>query len=252
MVEQKNNNRSHFGFRDVSELEKTELVKNVFNSVADQYDFMNDLMSFGLHRIWKNIAIMHSGVKKGHKVLDVAAGSGDLTQRLIERVGEEGRVVSVDISQPMLNKSIRHMVDKGYIKNVDYTLCNAETLPFQDQYFDCVSISFGLRNIARISSSLRSMFRILRPGGKILILEFSQPSSKTLKRIYDQYSFSIIPRLGRAVTGDEESYRYLVESIRRHPNQDKLKNMMKDVGFEDVSYINLTGGIVSIHFGFRY
>ncbi|MBL09557.1 MAG: bifunctional demethylmenaquinone methyltransferase/2-methoxy-6-polyprenyl-1,4-benzoquinol methylase UbiE [Acidiferrobacteraceae bacterium] len=252
MVEQKNNKRSHFGFREVSEPTKTELVKNVFNSVVDQYDFMNDLMSFGLHRIWKNFAIMHSGVKKGHKVLDVAAGSGDLTQRLIERVGEEGRVVSVDISQPMLSKGIRQMIDKGYIKNVDYTLCNAESLPFQDQHFDCVSISFGLRNITRISSSLRSMFRVLRPGGKILILEFSEPSSKTLKRIYDQYSFSVIPRLGRAVTGDEESYRYLVESIRRHPNQDKLKNMMKDVGFEDVGYINLTGGIVSIHFGFRY
>lgn len=252
MVEQKDNKRSHFGFREVSELEKTELVKNVFSSVVDQYDFMNDLMSFGLHRMWKDIAIIHSGVKKGHKVLDVAAGSGDLTQRLIERVGKGGRVVSVDISQPMLAKGMRQMVDKGYIENVDYTLCNAETLPFRDQYFDCVSISFGLRNITRISSSLRSMFRVLRPGGRVLILEFSKPPSKMLKRIYDQYSFSIIPRLGRAVTGDEESYRYLVESIQRHPDQDELKNMMQDVGFEDVNYTNLTGGIVSIHFGFRY
>tara|TARA_Y100000588_G_scaffold366376_1_gene432014 strand:+ start:29 stop:787 length:759 start_codon:yes stop_codon:yes gene_type:complete len=252
MAEQKENNKSYFGFREVSELEKTKLVKSVFSSVVDQYDLMNDLMSFGLHRIWKNIAITQSGVRKGHKVLDVAAGSGDLTKRLIERVGEGGRVVSVDISQPMLAKGMRQMVDKGHIKNVDYTLCNAEKLPFQDQYFDCVSIGFGLRNISRISSSLRSMFRVLKPGGRILILEFSEPSSKTLKQIYDQYSFSIIPRLGRAVASDEESYRYLVESIRRHPNQDKLKNMMKDVGFEDVTYTNLTGGIVCIHLGFRY
>tara|TARA_B100000029_G_C17431823_1_gene908159 strand:- start:257 stop:1015 length:759 start_codon:yes stop_codon:yes gene_type:complete len=252
MAEQKKNNKSYFGFREVSELEKTKLVKSVFSSVVDQYDLMNDLMSFGLHRIWKNIAITQSGVRKGHKVLDVAAGSGDLTKRLIERVGEGGRVVSVDISQPMLAKGMRQMVDKGYIKNVDYTLCNAEKLPFKDQYFDCVSIGFGLRNISRISSSLRSMFRVLKPGGRILILEFSEPSSKTLKQIYDQYSFSIIPRLGRAVASDEESYRYLVESIRRHPNQDKLKNMMKDVGFEDVTYTNLTGGIVCIHLGFRY
>jgi demethylmenaquinone methyltransferase/2-methoxy-6-polyprenyl-1,4-benzoquinol methylase len=243
---------SDFGFRKVSEEEKTVLVKGVFRSVAERYDLMNDLMSFGMHRLWKDFAVFHSGVRKGHAVLDVAAGSGDLSHRFIKRVGNEGSVVSVDISHPMLKKGKDRMIDKGIIKNIAYVLSNAENLPFADEQFDCISIGFGLRNVTRIQSALCSMFQVLRPGGRILVLEFSKPSFKVLSHLYDRYSFSIIPRIGRAVTGDEISYRYLVESIRRHPDQERLKKMMVDAGFEDVEYRNLTGGIVALHVGFRY
>jgi len=252
MAFEQENKTSHFGFRQVSETEKTSLVKDVFRSVADRYDLMNDLMSVGLHRVWKDIAISHSGVRKGQTVLDLAAGSGDLTHRLVKRVGEEGRIVSFDISQPMLKKCKRRMIDSGLINNIAYVLGNAENLPFESRQFDCITIGFGLRNVARIESTLGAMFRVLRPGGRILVLEFSQPASQLLARIYNQYSFSVIPKIGRVIAGDENSYRYLVESIRRHPNQEQLQNMMTSAGFEDVKYLNLTGGIVALHVGFRY
>ena len=213
---------------------------------------MNDLMSFGAHRLWKEFAVLRSGVRRGHTVLDVAAGSCDLTGRFVKRVGHEGRVVAVDVSRPMLQRGKSRMIDAGMIRNVAYVLSDAQNLAFADQQFDCVSIGFGLRNVTRIESALGSMFKMLRPGGRIVVLEFSHPSSKFLSRLYDRYSFSVIPRIGRAVTGDERSYRYLVESIRQHPNQEALRKMMGEAGFEDVYYHNLSGGVVALHVGFRY
>ena len=246
------NRRVHFGFRDVSEEEKKSLVGDVFRSVANRYDLMNDLMSFGAHRLWKDFAVGRSGVRRGQTVLDVAAGSCDLTHRFVKRVGPEGKVVAVDVSRPMLQRGKSRMIDTGMIRNVAYVLSDAQNLAFADQQFDCVSIGFGLRNVTRIQSALVSMFRMLRPGGRIVVLEFSHPPSKYLSRLYDRYSFSVIPRIGRAVTGDERSYRYLVESIRRHPDQEALRKMMGESGFEDVHYHNLSGGVVALHVGFRY
>lgn len=252
MDPEKTNRRAHFGFRDVSEEEKTSLVEDVFRSVATRYDLMNDLMSLGAHRLWKDFAVGRSGVRRGQTVLDVAAGSCDLTHRFVKRVGREGRVVAVDVSRPMLQRGKSRMIDAGMIRNVAYVLSDAQNLAFADQQFDCVSIGFGLRNVTRIQSALGSMFRMLRPGGRIVVLEFSHPSSKFLSRLYDRYSFSVIPRIGRAVTGDERSYRYLVESIRQHPDQEALRKMMAEAGFEDVYYHNLSGGVVALHVGFRY
>ena len=248
----KTNKSTHFGFRDVSEEEKTSLVEDVFRSVATRYDLMNDLMSVGAHRLWKDFAVGRSGVRRGQTVLDVAAGSCDLTHRFVKQVGHEGRVVAVDVSRHMLQRGKSRMIDKGMIRNVAYVLTDAENLAFADQQFDCVSIGFGLRNVTRIQSALGSMFRMLRPGGRIVVLEFSQPSTKFLSRLYDRYSFSVIPRIGRVVTGDERSYRYLVESIRQHPDQEALRKMMGEAGFEDVYYHNLSGGVVALHVGFRY
>jgi demethylmenaquinone methyltransferase/2-methoxy-6-polyprenyl-1,4-benzoquinol methylase len=252
MDPEKTNRSAHFGFRDVSEEEKTLLVGDVFRSVATRYDLMNDLMSFGAHRLWKDFAVGRSGVRRGQIVLDVAAGSCDLTHRFVKRVGYEGRVVAVDVSRPMLQRGKSRLIDTGMIRNVAYVFSDAESLAFADQQFDCVSIGFGLRNVTRIQSALGSMFRMLRPGGRIVVLEFSHPTSKFLSRLYDQFSFSVIPRIGRVVTGDERSYRYLVESIRQHPDQETLRKMMEKAGFEDVYYHNLSGGVVALHVGFRY
>jgi demethylmenaquinone methyltransferase/2-methoxy-6-polyprenyl-1,4-benzoquinol methylase len=252
MDSEKTNSSAHFGSRSVSEKEKTSLVEDVFRSVATRYDLMNDVMSLGVHRLWKDFAVGRSGVRRGQVVLDVAAGSCDLTHRFVKRVGDEGRVVAVDVSRPMLQRGKSRMIDTGMIRNVSYVLSNAENLAFDDQQFDCVSIGFGLRNVTRIQSALGSMFRMLRPGGRILVLEFSHPSSKLLSHFYDRYSFSVIPRIGRVITGDERSYRYLVESIRQHPDQETLRKLMGEAGFEDVYYHNLSGGIVALHVGFRY
>ena len=252
MESEKTNKRAHFGVRHVPEEEKKSLVQGVFRSGATRYDLMNDLMSLGTHRLWKDFAVSRSGVRRGQTVLDVAAGSCDLTHRFVERVGHEGRVVAVDVSRPMLHRGKSRMIDAGMIRNVAYVLSDAQNLAFADQQFDCVSIGFGLRNVTRIESALGSMFQMLRPGGRIVVLEFSHPSSKFMSRLYDRYSFSVIPRIGRAVTGDERSYRYLVESIRQHPNQEALRKMMGEAGFEDVYYHNLSGGVVALHVGFRY
>ncbi|MCY4148034.1 MAG: bifunctional demethylmenaquinone methyltransferase/2-methoxy-6-polyprenyl-1,4-benzoquinol methylase UbiE [Gammaproteobacteria bacterium] len=246
------NNPAHFGYRSVNESEKTRLVSEVFSSVAGRYDLMNDLMSFGLHRIWKSFAVMQSGLRKGDHALDVAAGSGDLAIQFARRVGEPGEVVLTDINPDMLELGRQNMVDHGHLRNVRYVLADAENLPFEDHSFDCVSISFGLRNITRKELALKSMRRVLKPGGKLMVLEFSEPTSRQLKRIYDQYSFKVIPRIGQWVANDASSYRYLVESIRRHPDQLSLKSMMENAGMDSVRIHNLAGGIVALHTATRY
>jgi demethylmenaquinone methyltransferase / 2-methoxy-6-polyprenyl-1,4-benzoquinol methylase len=247
-----NEGSTHFGFREVASAQKADKVGEVFTSVAGRYDLMNDLMSLGSHRLWKDFAVARSGVRAGHHVLDVAAGSGDMTRRFAKYVGASGRVVMTDINQSMLECGRARLLDQGIGPNIDLLLADAETLPFAPHRFDCVSIAFGLRNVTRIPKALTSMTSMLKPGGRVLILEFSHPTSDLLSRVYDLFSFSVIPPLGRMVTGDEPSYRYLVESIRRHPNQDTLSEMMVDAGLEDVEYHNLSGGIVAVHTGFRY
>ncbi len=246
------NKQAHFGFRSVSESEKTRLVGEVFSSVAERYDLMNDLMSFGLHRIWKHFTAQQSGLGMGDRALDVAAGSGDLAIHFVRQVGTEGEVILTDINQDMLELGRRNMVNHGYLKNARYVLADAENLPFENKYFDCVSISFGLRNITRKEQALKSMRRVLKPGGKLMILEFSEPANLKLRHLYDQYSFKIIPNIGRWVANDAPSYRYLVESIRRHPNQTSLKSMMMNTGLDSVRIHNLAGGIVALHTATRY
>ncbi len=244
--------RTHFGFREVPEVEKADLVGRVFDSVADRYDLMNDLMSFGAHRAWKRYTVMRSGVRPGQRVLDVAAGSGDLAARFAARLGASGHLIVTDINAAMLARGRARLVDAGQVANVQFVRADAERLPFSDNYFDCVSIGFGLRNVTHQERALGSMFRCLRPGGRLLVLEFAAPTSRILARLYDAYSFSVLPRLGGRVAGDADSYRYLVESIRRQPPQDVLQRMFEDVGFEDVTYHNLTGGIVALHVGYKY
>ncbi|MCY4051738.1 MAG: bifunctional demethylmenaquinone methyltransferase/2-methoxy-6-polyprenyl-1,4-benzoquinol methylase UbiE [Gammaproteobacteria bacterium] len=246
------NKQTNFGFQSVSESEKTHLVGEVFSSVAERYDLMNDLMSFGLHRIWKKFAAMQSGLNLGDHALDVAAGSGDLAIQFVRQVGGGGNVVLTDINQDMLELGRQNMVNHGYLNNVHYVLANAEDLPFEDEEFDCVSISFGLRNVTRKEQALKSMRRVLKPGGKLMVLEFSEPTNPQLRRLYDQYSFKIIPKIGQWVANDAPSYRYLVESIRRHPNQTSLKSMIKNAGLDSVRIHNLAGGIVALHTAIRY
>ena len=240
-----------FGFRRVRAREKAGLVGDVFSSVADKYDLMNDLMSLGVHRLWKHYAVWQSGVRHGQRVLDVAGGSGDLTARFARRVGEAGTVVLADINAAMLGRGRARMIDKGIVGNVVYAQCDAERLAFPDDYFDCVSIAFGLRNVTHITLALESMYRVLKPAGRIVVLEFSHPVLLPLARLYDVYSFAVIPRMGRVVAGDEDSYRYLVESIRKHPDQAKLKRLLEAAGFERVRYHNLSGGIVALHVGYK-
>jgi len=246
------NNQAHFGFRSVSESEKTRLVGEVFSSVAKRYDLMNDLMSFGLHRIWKDFAVRQSGLGKGDRALDVAAGSGDLAIRFARQVGESGEVVLTDINPDMIELGRQNMVNHGHLRNIRHVLADAENLPFEGERFDCVSISFGLRNITRKEQALKSMRRVLKPGGKLMVLEFSEPTSLQLRRIYDRYSFRVIPKIGQWVANDAPSYRYLVESIRRHPNQLSLKVMMENAGLDAVRIHNLAGGIVALHIATRY
>lgn len=243
---------THFGYRDVDSSAKSRLVGDVFDSVADRYDVMNDLMSFGVHRAWKAFTLARSGVRAGQQVLDVAGGSGDLALAFADRVGRDGKVVLTDINAAMLRRGRRRLTDAGVVGNVAYLQTDAEALAFDDDSFDCVSIAFGLRNVTHIDRALASMWRVLRPGGRCLVLEFSTPNAALLRRAYNAYSFAVIPRLGAAVTGDRDSYQYLVESIRRHPDQRKLAAMMTDAGFEDVVWHDLTGGIVALHVGYKY
>jgi demethylmenaquinone methyltransferase/2-methoxy-6-polyprenyl-1,4-benzoquinol methylase len=244
--------QTHFGFKDVNESEKAGLVAEVFSSVASSYDVMNDLMSFGAHRLWKRFAISRSGLRRGGAVLDVAGGSGDLSRGFAKQVGESGRVVLTDINQDMLDQGRARMIDEGLIKNIEYALADAEELQFGAEEFDCACISFGLRNVTRKDKALESMCRVIKPGGRVLILEFSSPVIPGLDQVYDFYSFNVIPKIGKLVADDEASYQYLVESIRKHPDQETLKKMMLDAGFDEVKYHNLSGGIVALHIGYKY
>jgi len=246
-----NDRTTHFGFEQVAWEEKQRRVGGVFDSVADHYDLMNDVMSFGVHRLWKRFAVELSGVRHGQKILDLAGGTGDLAERLSRLVGADGEVVVGDINQAMLNVGRARLLDRGICGNVQYVQANAENLPFPDSSFDCVTIAFGLRNVTDKARALKSMYRVLKPGGRLLILEFSRPMPG-VKPVYDLYSFRILPLMGRLIAKDESSYRYLAESIRMHPGQEELKSLMEDAGFEDCEYFNLSGGIVALHRGYHY
>lgn len=245
-------NTTHFGFRTVNKDEKVGMVANVFHSVAAKYDIMNDVMSMGIHRIWKRFTIDCSGVRPGHRVLDLAGGTGDLTAKFSRIVGEKGQVVLADINNSMLNVGRDKLRDLGIVGNVNYVQANAEELPFPDNYFDCITIGFGLRNVTDKDKALRSMYRVLKPGGRLLVLEFSKPVVEPLSKVYDAYSFHLLPKMGEIIANDAESYRYLAESIRMHPDQDTLKGMMEAAGFEQTKYFNLTGGIVALHRGYKF
>jgi len=248
----KPHNTTHFGYQQVPEEEKADKVADVFHSVADKYDLMNDLMSFGVHRLWKHYTIQMSGVKAGQRVLDIAGGTGDLTAKFSRMVGDEGEVVLADINASMLQVGRGRLLDRGIAGNVKFVQANAECLPFPDNYFNVISIAFGLRNVTHIDQALKSMCRVLKPGGQLLVLEFSKANAPGLSPIYDAYSFKILPAIGKLVANDEDSYRYLAESIRMHPDQETLKTMMEEAGFDRCEYHNLTGGIVALHRGFKF
>ncbi|WP_110666895.1 bifunctional demethylmenaquinone methyltransferase/2-methoxy-6-polyprenyl-1,4-benzoquinol methylase UbiE [Salinicola halophilus] len=240
-----------FGYEQVAVEEKAARVADVFHSVAARYDVMNDLMSFGIHRVWKQITLERSGVRAGHRVLDIAGGTGDLTRQFAKRVGPKGQVILADINESMLRVGRDKLIDNGVGDNVRYVQANAEALPFPDNSFNCITIAFGLRNVTDKNAALRSMARVLKPGGRLLVLEFSKPNNVVLSKAYDEYSFRVLPRVGQFVAGDADSYRYLAESIRMHPDQETLKGMMQAAGLERVEYTNMTGGIVALHRGIK-
>ncbi|MGS2723166.1 bifunctional demethylmenaquinone methyltransferase/2-methoxy-6-polyprenyl-1,4-benzoquinol methylase UbiE [Porticoccus sp. GXU_MW_L64] len=244
-------NTTHFGFETVKTEEKAGKVAEVFHSVAAKYDLMNDLMSGGIHRLWKRLTIELSGVRAGHKVLDIAGGTGDLSAKFSRIVGEDGLVVLADINDSMLTVGRDKLMDSGVTGNVYFTQADAQYLPYPDNSFDCITIAFGLRNVTDKALALRSMLRVLKPGGRLLVLEFSKPTSELLGKAYDFYSFKLLPKMGELVASDADSYRYLAESIRMHPDQENLKQMMVDAGFDNCSYHNMTGGIVALHRGFK-
>ena len=251
MAEQEHSSdTTHFGYQTVSADDKAGLVRDVFDSVASRYDIMNDLMSAGLHRIWKRYAIDQAALRPGNVVLDLAGGTGDLTRQFARKVGKEGHVVLADINAAMLEQGRRRLVDAGVAGNVSIAQVDAEELPFADRSFDCVAMAFGLRNVTDKNAALTSMYRVLKPGGKAMILEFSEPS-KAIKPAYELYSFKVLPALGKLIADDADSYRYLAESIRMHPNQETLKAMMQESGFERCRYHNLAAGIVALHVGYR-
>ena len=245
-----NDKSTHFGFQRVAREEKARRVGGVFDSVAHRYDLMNDLMSFGIHRLWKRFTIEISGVRRGQRVLDLAGGTGDLARALATRVGRSGLVVLADINDTMLQEGRRRLIDSGFAGRVSIAQVDAENLPFMDASFDCVTMAFGLRNVTDKMAALKSVYRVLKPGGKLVILEFSKPAD-ALRPAYDLYSFRILPLLGKLVARDESSYRYLAESIRMHPDQQELLAMLEDAGFERCRYSNLAGGIVALHIGYR-
>lgn len=246
-----NNATTHFGYKTVNSGEKAGKVAEVFHSVAAKYDIMNDLMSGGVHRIWKQFTIQASCARRGHKILDIAGGTGDLAAKFSKIVGPQGQVILSDINNSMLNVGRDKLTDKGISGNIDYVQANAECLPFPDNYFDCITIAFGLRNVTDKDKALRSMYRILKPGGRLLVLEFSKPQNDVLEKAYDLYSFKVLPKIGQLVANDAESYQYLAESIRMHPDQETLKSMMSDAGFDQTSFENMTGGIVALHKGLK-
>ena len=240
-----------FGYRKVEKQDKAGLVAGVFDSVAARYDLMNDLMSGGVHRLWKRFTIELSAVRKGHAVLDIAGGTGDLAAQFAEIVGPQGRIVLADINDSMLRVGRDKLLDNGRLGNIEFVQADAQHLPFPNDSFDCISIAFGLRNVTDKDLALRSMLRVLKPGGRLLVLEFSKPRSALLSRLYDAYSFNVLPRIGRIVANDGDSYQYLAESIRMHPDQETLKEMLEDAGFSQCEYYDLSGGIVALHRGVK-
>lgn len=244
-------NTTHFGYQEVPVEDKSNKVAEVFHSVADKYDVMNDLMSAGVHRLWKKHTIHRSGAKLGDTILDLAGGTGDLAAKFARIVGRDGEVILSDINASMLNNGKQRLTNMGIAGNIDYVLADAQDLPFEDNYFNLVTMAFGLRNVTDKDAALRSIFRTLKPGGKLMVLEFSKPVLPGLGTIYDQYSFKLLPLMGKLIANDAESYQYLAESIRMHPDQETLKGMMDTAGFERTSYENLTGGIVALHIGYK-
>ena len=241
---------THFGYETIPREHKAGRVRGVFDSVASRYDLMNDLMSAGLHRLWKRFAIEHANVRLGQCALDLAGGTGDLAEQLLKGVGASGRVVLADINAAMLEEGRRRLIDKGAGGNLSIAQVNAENLPFANDTFDCITIAFGLRNVTDQQAALASMFRVLKPGGKLVILEFSKPAD-ALRPAYDWYSFKMLPLLGELVAKDADSYRYLAESIRMHPDQETLRGMMVDAGYDRCRFFNLTGGVVALHTGLK-
>ena len=241
---------THFGYKEVPTKDKEKLVKGVFDSVASNYDLMNDVMSFGIHRLWKQYAIDIANVKKGDAILDLASGTGDLIKLYHKKIGNSGRIVSSDINEAMLDEGKRNLINSGVL-GIEFVHANAEKLPFEDNSFDLVSIAFGLRNVTDKDKALSEMCRVLKPGGILIVLEFSKTTNPVLEKIYDAYSFNLIPKFGSWFAGDEDSYQYLAESIRKHPDQETLKQMIIDAGFDMCEYQNLTGGVVAIHKGIK-
>lgn len=246
-----NDETTHFGYQTVPMANKAQRVADVFHSVADKYDLMNDLMSVGIHRVWKRITIEMSAVRAGHKVLDIAGGTGDLAAKFAARVGAEGTVVLADINDSMLRVGRDRLLDRGIVENVRFAQADAQHLPFPDNSFDLVSIAFGLRNVTDKDLALRSMLRVLKPGGRLLILEFSKPQNPLIEKLYDGYSFNLLPKLGQLFARDENSYRYLAESIRMHPDQQTLQSMLDSAGFVNTDYHNMSAGIVALHRGIK-
>jgi demethylmenaquinone methyltransferase/2-methoxy-6-polyprenyl-1,4-benzoquinol methylase len=243
-------NTTHFGYRRVGKNEKAGMVRGVFDSVASRYDLMNDLMSAGLHRLWKRYTIDQAALRPGNVVLDLAGGTGDLAREFCRKVGKDGLVVLADINAAMLRQGRSRLIDTGVSGNLSIAQVDAQKLPFEDSTFDCIAIAFGLRNVTDKDAALASMLRVLKPGGKAMILEFSEPS-RAIKPAYDLYSFKVLPALGKLVAGDTDSYRYLAESIRMHPDQETLKSMMERAGFERCRFRNMAAGIVALHIGYR-
>jgi demethylmenaquinone methyltransferase/2-methoxy-6-polyprenyl-1,4-benzoquinol methylase len=243
-------NDTHFGYKTVLADDKAGLVRGVFDSVAENYDVMNDLMSAGLHRLWKRFTIDQAAIKRGDVVLDLAGGTGDLAREFSRKVGREGHVILADINAAMLQQGRRNLIDAGIAGNVAIAQVDAQALPFEKGTFDCITMAFGLRNVTDKDAALASMLRVLKPGGKAMILEFSEPN-EAVKPAYDLYSFKVLPTLGKLVADDADSYQYLAESIRMHPNQETLKSMMESAGFERCRYHNLAAGIVALHIGYR-
>jgi demethylmenaquinone methyltransferase/2-methoxy-6-polyprenyl-1,4-benzoquinol methylase len=245
-----NSDETHFGYKTVAADDKADMVRDVFDSVASRYDIMNDLMSAGLHRLWKRYTINRAAVKPGNVVLDLAGGTGDLALEFSRKVGKEGQVVLADINAAMLEQGRRRLIDAGVSGNVTIAQVDAQDLPFENGTFDCITMAFGLRNVTDKDAALASMYRVLKPGGKAMILEFSEPN-KAIKPAYDVYSFKVLPAIGKLVTNDPDSYQYLAESIRMHPDQETLKSMMESAGFERCRFHNMAAGIVALHIGYR-
>lgn len=246
-----NESKTHFGYSKVSPKEKTQKVRHVFESVAENYDLMNDLMSMGMHRLWKKFVLHIAAIRPQQSVLDLAGGTGDLAAEMTRSVGDHGQVVLCDINASMLQTGRDKLIDKGIVKNLAYVQADAEHLPFDDNTFDCVTMAFGLRNVTFKENCLASVYAKLKPAGKFIVLEFSQPDA-WLRPVYDRYSFSVLPWLGKKIAQDEDSYRYLAESIRMHPDQATLQNMFYQAGFDDCRYVNMSAGIVAAHIGYKY